>query len=86
MRRLPRLPVSAVLMDTASSRVQIVEGGIPTQHCLMLSGPSNLQMPAGQFGGLSGLVQLAELDASGTPFDDECCRHLAQLTRLHTIR
>jgi hypothetical protein len=43
-------------------------------------------MPAGQFGGLSGLVQLAELEASGTPFDDECCRHLAQLTRLHTIR
>jgi hypothetical protein len=46
----------------------------------------NLQVPASQFGGLSALAQLAELEASGTSFDNECCRHLAQLTRLHTIK
>lgn len=45
-----------------------------------------MQMPAGQFGGLSALVRLAELDAGGTGFDDECCRQLAQLAHLHTIR
>jgi hypothetical protein len=46
----------------------------------------NLQMPAGQFGGLAALVQLAVLEASGTQFDDDCCRHLAQLTCLRVIR
>jgi hypothetical protein len=48
--------------------------------------PVNLQMPASQFGGLSALAQLAELEVTGTPLDDDCCHHLAQLTRLHTLK
>ena len=57
-------------------------------HLCLLEPPIELalQMPADQFGGLPALVQLAELDAGGTGFDDDCCHHLAHLTRLHTIR
>lgn len=43
-------------------------------------------MTAAQFGGLSALVHLAEFEAGGTGFDDDCCLQLAQLTHLRTIR
>lgn len=52
----------------------------------LLHGLPCLQMRADQFGGLSSLVALAELDVSSTGFDDACCGELAPLAGLTSLK
>ena len=58
---------------------------LSTANFLILH-PVPCSVQPGHFDGLSALVQLAELDASKTRFDNDCCRQLVQLTRLRTIK
>ncbi|PRW57473.1 regulatory subunit [Chlorella sorokiniana] len=70
------------------SRLQLASGDASFLWCLTQLTTLRVvatQMRAEQFAGLSSLGALAELDASGTGFDDGCCAELVPLAGLTNL-